>query len=101
MFAVKITEWLFSLKSLELWTHLWTHLSIVWDKVPNKFGFFLTPPLIQNAEYNLKNSLKFKLLAFWRKKTPFIYQKCTYEKVTKKLGRPPPHPKEQQLSLKR
>ena len=40
MFAVKITEWLFSLKSLGLWTHLWTHLPIVWDKVPNKFGFF-------------------------------------------------------------
>ena len=46
MFAVKITEWLFSLKSLGLWTHLWTHLPIVWDKVPNKFVFFLTPSLI-------------------------------------------------------
>ena len=32
-----------------------------------------------------KNSLKFKLLAFWRKMTPFIDQKCTYEKVTKNL----------------
>ena len=40
MFAVKITEWLFSLKSLGLWTHL----PIVWDKVPNKFGFFLHLP---------------------------------------------------------
>ena len=30
-----------------------------------------------------KNILKFKLLAFWRKLTPFIDQKCTYEKVTK------------------
>ena len=30
-----------------------------------------------------KNSLKFKLLAFGRKQTPFIYQKCTYEKVKK------------------
>ena len=40
-----------------------------------------------------KNSLKFKLLSFWRKYTPFIDQKCTYEKVTKILGRalPPPH----------
>ena len=39
-----------------------------------------------------KNSLKFKLLAFWRKQTPFIDQKCTYEKV-KKFGQglPPPH----------
>ena len=38
------------------------------------------------------NSLKFKLLAFWRKLTPFIDQKCIYEKVTKNLGRalPPP-----------
>ena len=44
MFAVKITEWLFSLKSLGLWTHLWTHLPIVWDKVPNKSGFFDTFP---------------------------------------------------------
>ena len=43
--------------------------------------------------YNIKNSLKFKLLSFWRKYTPFIDQKCTYEKVTKILGRalPPPH----------
>ena len=46
MFAVKITEWLFSLKSLGLWTHLWTHLPIVWDKVPNKFGFFWHLPLV-------------------------------------------------------
>ena len=42
MFAVKITECLFSLKSLGLWTHLWTHLPIVWDKVPNKSVFFDT-----------------------------------------------------------
>ena len=41
---------------------------------------------------NLKNSLNFKLLAFWRKYTPFIDQKCTYEKVTKKLGRALPLP---------
>ena len=40
MFTVKITEWLFSLKSLGLWTHLWTQLPIVWDKVPNKSVFF-------------------------------------------------------------
>ena len=39
--------------------------------------------------YNLRNSLKFKRLAFWRKWTPFIDQKCTYEKVTKNLGRAP------------
>ena len=31
--------------------------------------------------------VKFKLLAFWRKKTPFIGQKYTYENVTKNLGR--------------
>ena len=39
-----------------------------------------------------KNSLKFKILAFWRKKTPFIDQKCTYEKVTQKnwAGPSPP-----------
>ena len=37
-----------------------------------------------------KNSLKFKLLSFWRKYTPFIDQKCNYEKVSKKLGRAPP-----------
>ena len=42
--------------------------------------------------YNLKNSLKFKLLAFRRKKNPFIDQKCTYEKVTTILAGPsPPH----------
>ena len=44
MFAVKITEWLFSLKSLGLWTQLWTHLPIVWDKVTNKSVFFDTFP---------------------------------------------------------
>ena len=38
MFAVKITEWLFSLKSLVLWTQL----PIVWDKVLNKSVFFDT-----------------------------------------------------------
>ena len=52
--------------------------------------------------YNIENSLKFKLLAFWRKWTPFIDQKCTYEKVPK-LGRASPfpsfgqNPKEQQI----
>ena len=40
--------------------------------------------------YIIKNSFKFKLLAFWRKKTPFIGQKYTYENVTKNLGKPPP-----------
>ena len=48
--------------------------------------------------YNLKNSLKFKLLAFL---SPFIDQKCTSENVTKKLGSPPPsfgqNPKEEQI----
>ena len=72
-----------------------------------------TGPLFQMAHretfvshvYNIKNSLKFKLLAFWRKWTPFIDQKCTYEKVKKKFGQgaPPPsppigqNPKEEQL----
>ena len=37
-----------------------------------------------------KNSLKFILLAFWRKKTAFIDQKCTYEKVTKIWAGPSP-----------
>ena len=35
-----------------------------------------------------ENSLKFKLLAFWRKQTPFIDQKCTYKRYqTKNSGR--------------
>ena len=37
------------------------------------------------------NSLKFKSLALWRKKTPFIDQKCFYEKVPKNWAGPP-HP---------
>ena len=50
----------------------------------------------------LKNSLKLKLLAFWREQTPFIDRKSTYEKVTKNLGRALPpsfgqNPKEQQF----
>ena len=44
---------------------------------------------------NLKNALKFKLLAFWKDLTPFIDQKCTFENVPKKLDRaltlPPPN----------
>ena len=49
------------------------------------------------------NSLKFILLAFWKKETPFVDQKCTYEKVPKNLDRalPPPsfghNPKEHGL----
>ena len=50
---------------------------------------FLGLPNVHNLK---KNSLNFKLLAFWRKYTPFIDQKCTYEKVTKKLGRALPLP---------
>ena len=42
--------------------------------------------------YNIKNSLEFKLLAFWRKYTPFIDQKCTYKKVTKQFVHVPPPP---------
>ena len=34
--------------------------------------------------------LQFKLLAFWRKETPFIDQKYTYEKVKKIRQGPPP-----------
>ena len=43
--------------------------------------------------YNLKNSLKFKLFAFWRNQTLFIDQKCTDENVPKNLARVllPPH----------
>ena len=41
--------------------------------------------------YNLKNSLKFKLLALGRKQTPFIDQKCTY-KSGQKFGQGPPPP---------
>ena len=57
---------------------------------------------LQNVDF-MSFPWKFKLLAFWRKKTPFINQKCTYEKVPKKLGRAPPprsfgqNPKEQQF----
>ena len=39
--------------------------------------------IIYYVKYNLKTSLKFKLLAFWRKWTPFIDQKCTYEKMNR------------------
>ena len=43
--------------------------------------------------HNLKNSLEFKLLAFWREnKNTFIDQKCTYEKVTKIWAGPSPTP---------
>ena len=71
MFAVKITEWLFSLKSLGLWTHLWTHLPIVWDKVPNKSVFFHLPlggmqELDENAD-RLQNVW----LAVWRSAQSF------------------------------
>ena len=51
---------------------------------------FLNKGRIRALWVNLKNSSKLKLLAFWRKYTPFIAQKCTYEKVTKNWGRAPP-----------
>ena len=57
-FAVKISEWLFSLKSLGLWTHLWTHLPIVWDKVPNKSVFFDTFPKLRIWETHVLTVMK-------------------------------------------
>ena len=42
--------------------------------------------------YNPKKSLKFKLLAFWKKKAPLLTKNALLENVTKKLGgAPPPH----------
>ena len=65
-----------------------------------------------NTEYLLcgscirpkKTGLKFKLLAFCKKQTPFIDQKCTYEKVAKNWAGPSSptfgqNPKEQQFFL--
>ena len=46
MFVVKITEWIFSQKSLGLWTWTWTHIPIVWDKVPNESVLFDTFPYV-------------------------------------------------------
>ena len=40
--------------------------------------------------YNLKNSLMFKLLAFWRKYTPFIDQKALMKRRQKICAGPPP-----------
>ena len=45
--------------------------------------------ILYNTLY-IYSSLKFKLLAFWRKYTFFIGQKCTYEKVPKIGAGPPP-----------
>ena len=50
--------------------------------------------------YNLKNSLKFKLLAFSKKWTPLLTKNAPLENVTKKFGRTLPpsfgqNPKEQ------
>ena len=39
-----------------------------------------------------KNSLKFKLLAFWKKLTLFIDQKCTSWKGANNFGQGPPPP---------
>ena len=51
--------------------------------------------------YNLKNSLMFKLLAFWRNYTPFIDQKALMKRQQKICAGPPPsfgqNPKERQL----
>ena len=42
--------------------------------------------------YNPKKSLKFKLLAFWKKKAPLLTKNAPFENVPKKLGRAlPPH----------
>ena len=54
MFAVNnITEWIFSLKS----SGLWTHLPIVWDKVPNK-SVFLTPSQRQKYEMTKRQEVR-------------------------------------------
>ena len=94
MFAVKITEWLFSLKSLGLWTHLWTHLPIVWDKVPNKFGFFLTPSLRNHkrqcqirVQFESVGMQFFKVLKKWfwmTKYVPIIVLWCSERGFYKK-----------------
>ena len=53
-----------------------------------------------------KNSLKFKLLAFWKEETPLLTKNAHLENVTKKLSRalPPPsfgkNPKEEQFFLR-
>ena len=59
MFAVKITEWIFSLKSLGLLTWTWTHLPIVWDKVPKKFVFFYTFPKVPRQSQNISEPIRF------------------------------------------
>ena len=68
MFAVKITEWIFSLENLGLLTWTWTHLPIVWDKVPNKFSFFFTPALIAIAAgICITKAMNRPLVALWRR----------------------------------
>ena len=37
-----------------------------------------------------KKQFEVQIIGILEEKTPFIEQKCTYEKVTKNLGKPPP-----------
>ena len=54
--------------------------------------FFLNKGRILASWVMYTTRLNFKLLAFWRKKTPFIGQNCTYEKVSKIWAGQSPQP---------
>ena len=97
MFAVKIAEWLFSLKSLGLWTHL----PIVWDKVPNKFGFFLTPSLM-HVVYGVKRTTEISPQSQHREKKWNLHKFSKNKKRQKKVHLEVVHvaPKEDLWQLK-
>ena len=60
----------------------------------NLYNFFLTWE-IQDLKVSLglkMHSLKFKLLAFWKKWTPLLSKNAPLEKVRKKFGQGPPSP---------
>ena len=72
------------------------NISSVFDRFPSfgslldRFEHFWNNWLrVMSASSLVLSSLLFKLLAFLRKWTSFIDQKCTCEKVTKILGRAP------------
>jgi len=58
------------------------HLDFVQMTIPSP------PPPTLDSLYNSFPTSKFKI---WRNLTSFIDQKCTYENVTKKLGKTLPH----------
>ena len=74
-----------------IWT---TCTTFFWRRNSRFEGQLRTKYTIYTLQYfiYIYNSLKFKLLAFWKKWTPLLSKNAPLEKVRKKFGQGPPSP---------